>query len=147
MRKTLLLLTLLTLSAFAEHTMFTNQSGANLTQDINETNNTQVFFGDYDDFGKNLLEGTSGSLSQALIGGITNGVSGAGLGAIIGLLDPFVMKLHKDQKYLLVTKMIDSDGNIGFMKTMFIGAKGGKEYSDEEILTLTTKDQESMKGN
>ena len=147
MKKTLILLMLLTLSAFAEHTMFTSQSGANLSEDINETNNTQVYFGKYDNFGKTLREGTKSSLSQALIGGIANGVSGAGLGAIIGLLDPFIMNLQKDQKFLLVTKMVDSEGNVGFMKTLFIGARGGKEYSEEEILDLSKLDQESMKGN
>jgi hypothetical protein len=132
MKKTLLILTLLVTLSNADYEIFQSQ-----TKQLGNINKTEkIYFGKYDGFGKKLKEGTEGAMFQGLFGGLANGISGAGIGFVIGFMEPFVMSLQMDQKYLLVYRLEDSEGNIAFKKVMFIGARHGESYEEEEILKL-----------
>jgi hypothetical protein len=133
--KTLLLILSFTIMVNADYEIFESQ-----TKEIGTVIKTEtVFFDKYDSFGKNLSKGADEGLKRALFGGIINGLSSAGFGLIIGLINPFVMSRQMDQKYLQIIKMEDNNGNIAFKKTMFMGANKGNEYSEDEILKLINK--------
>ena len=138
MKKLLLLITL-TLMANADYEIFKSQTKS-LT---NITKIKEVYFGDYNGFAKTLKEGSKGALYHGLFGGIKNGLSGGGIGLIIGFLDPFVLGSKMDQKYLKVERIEDANGNVAFKKIMFIGAKGGKEYSEDEIKRIMKENDDA----
>ncbi len=131
MKKILLTLAALTIMASAQFETFKSQ-----TQRIGSPIKTEeVFFGKYTDFSAKLSKGAKDGLSNALIGGIVGGISMGGVYGVIGLLDPFVMDLHADQKYLKVVKLTDSKGKVAFKKVLFVGDKN-PSYSDAKIRQL-----------
>ena len=108
---------------------------------------SEIYFGTVADYSqyvteisKNIAEhGTLGAIdgmskgAQALAKGFLkeggNFVgTGAGIGVLVGLLDPYVMSLYADQEYLLVR----ADKNGELEAIMFIGDKH-PSLSDEEI--------------
>jgi hypothetical protein len=132
MKKILLTLSILVTLSNADYALFQSQ-----TQEIGTPVKTEeVFFGKYRDFGKKLSEATNDGLKRALFGGIVGGLSTAGLGLISGMINNFAMSSQLDEKYLRVLRIEDKNGKVAFKKTMFIGAKKGKEYTDEEILNI-----------
>jgi hypothetical protein len=134
MKKTLLILSILATLANADYELFQSQ-----TQEIGTPVKTEeVFFGEYSDFAKKLKEGAKDGLTKALFLGLTSTIESAGIGLVIGVLDPFVMGLQADQNYLKVVKTTDKDGKISFVKTMLIGDKN-PSYSDDEIRNLMIK--------
>lgn len=130
---------MLTLVANADYEIFKSQ-----TKDLrNIVKTEEVYFGEYNGFAKKIKEGSKGAFYQGLFGGIKNGLSGGGVGLIIGFLDPFVLGSKMDQKYLKVERVEDAKGNVAFKKIMFIGAKGGKEYSEEEIKKIMKENEDA----
>lgn len=128
MKKLLLTLTALTVMANADYEVFKSQ-----TQNIGSVVKTEeVFFGEYTNFAKQLSQAGDNALKGALIGGITGGLTSGGINMVVGFLDPFVMSLHADQKYLKVDKFTDSNGKVAFKKVMLIGDKN-PSYSDAQI--------------
>ena len=134
---------LFTLSIFvtlvsADYTIFKSQ-----TKEIGKIVKTdKVFFGEYSSFSKKLSEGTDDGLKRALVGGITGGLSTAGLGLVIGIANNFIMSSKMDKKYLQVLKVEDEKGNIAFIKTLFIGSNDS-DYTDEDVLKIITSDNNS----
>lgn len=107
----------------------------------------EIFFGKVEDYTKyvseiakniaikgadgalNGLSAGAGSLAKGFVGeGLKSFGAGAGIGIVIGLLDPYVMSFYADQEYVLVRA--DSNGEL--TAVMFIGDKHPK-LSDEQI--------------
>lgn len=131
MKKLFLTLTALSIMANADYEIFKSQ-----TQSIGSAVKTEeVFFGSYSDFSNKLKTGTDQALTNGLIGGITGGLTSGGINAVVGFLDPFVMDLHADQKYLKVVKLTDAKGKVAFKKVLFVGDKN-PSYSDAQIRQL-----------
>jgi len=138
MKKTLLTLSILATLANADYELFQSQ-----TQEIGTVVKTkEVYFGEYTGFSKKLQEGANSGFAQSLLGGITKGISGAGIGLVMGFIHPFAMSLQMDTKYLRVVRIEDKNGKVAFKKTMFIGANKSKKYTDEEILDIIKKGKE-----
>ena len=140
MKKILLIFLTLSFLANADYAIFKSQ-----TKDLtNITKVKVIYFGDYNDFSKILLkEGSKDGFYRSLFGGIKDGLSGGGMGLIVGFLNPFVLNSKMDKKYLQVERIEDADGNVAFRKIMFIGAKGGKEYSEDEIKKIIKESEDA----
>ena len=131
MKKIILVFAVLTILANADYEIFKSQ-----TQSIGTpVKIEEVFFGPYTDFTHKLAKGADKALTNGLISGITGGLTSGGINAVIGFLDPFVMSLYADQKYLKILKMTDAKGNVAFKKVLFVGDKH-PSYSDTKIRHL-----------
>jgi len=131
MKKLLLMLIVFTAVSNAKFETFKSQ-----TQEIGSIVKTEeIFFGAYTDFASKIKSGTDNALKGALFGSIGGGLTSGGINAVIGFLDPFVMSLHADQKYLKVVKITDVNGKVAFKKVLFVGDKN-PSYSDEQIRQL-----------
>jgi len=102
----------------------------------------EVFFGTISDYSKKITE-----INKAVANGTLNGLSagsqalargfygeglkhigaGAGIGLIVGLLDPIVMSAYADQQYILVKKSGDE-----LVAVTFFGDKH-PSYTQEQI--------------
>ena len=134
MKHILLSVLALTVMANADYETFKSQ-----TQQIGApVKSEEIYFGEYTGFSAKLREGVDTGFAKALYGGVASGAAGAGIGAVVGLLDPFVMSLHADQKYLRVVKITDGKGKVAFKKVLFVGDKN-PSYSDAEIRQLMGK--------
>ena len=131
MKKIILTLVVLTIVSNANYEIFKSQ-----TQSIGTPIKIEeLFFGPYTDFAHMLVKGTNKALTNGLISGITGGLTSGGINAVIGFLDPFIMSLYADQKYLRILKLTDAKGNVAFKKVLFVRDKH-PSYSDEKIHQL-----------
>ncbi len=131
MKKLLLTLIALTIAANAEYEVFKSQ-----TRSIGSVVKTEeVYFGEYNKFPQKVQEALEGGTTNALIAGLFMGGMGAGVYGVVGLMDPFVMSLHADQKHLSIVKLTDSKGKVAFKKVLFVGDKN-PSYSDAQIRQL-----------
>ena len=127
MKKTLLSIIAFATMASAQYTTFNTQTGYG-------SNCQEAFFGTLEDWSqeqnkilKSVASGTLNGLSAGSVSiakglmskGALEGASGAGIGLIIGMLDPLVMSAYEDQKFIEIKKC--SNGEL--KSTLFIGDK------------------------
>lgn len=146
MKKTLLMLSALSVIASAHYETYkmkTKNIGPVVSSEV-------VFFGDPDDFADNMEEITKAMASKAgtevmnglsagaknlasAIGGdmLSGGLTGLGIGIVIGALDGPIMKLHADQKWLHITKITDAKGNIAYEKRFIVCDKNPSLNKEE----------------
>lgn len=131
MKKIIMVMAAMLTLASADYEVFKSQT-ANIGTPVSTE---EIYFGTYTGFSDKLRECVKTGFAKAVMGGMAHGATGAGLGAVIGLMDPFVMSLHADQKYLSVVKITDASGRVAFKKVLFVGDKN-PSYSDAEIRQL-----------
>ena len=154
MKSILLSLALLSSAAFADYDIIKNKSES--FQDSQIKTQEVIYFGSLSDYSSELLEiqksisihGINGALqgasagSEALAKGLASGMqsvgAGLGIGLVIGALDPFVMELYADQKYIQVSKVTLNDEKTVYTNSFFIGNKN-PSYSNEEIKSYINK--------
>jgi hypothetical protein len=134
MKKIILVIMALTALVSAQYETFVTKTGDN----IGSGKTTLVYFGEYKDFVQDAAEvkkyvaanGIQGALTgltganQALAQGLlTNGASagltGAGIGMVIGFLDPYVMDLWADTTYFMI-KRIEKGSKVSFKKVLLV---------------------------
>ncbi|MCK9372461.1 MAG: hypothetical protein M0P91_04630 [Sulfuricurvum sp.] len=155
MKKLLLTLSLLFMSAHADYEIIKSKSKS--FSDENVTSMEIMYFGSLENYSKSVVEiqkniaekGTEGFLNglssgaESLAKGFTKaGVqsmgAGLGIGIVIGALDPFIMGFYADQTFVQVEKITLKDGSIAYSNRLFVGNKH-PSYSDEEIKNLINK--------
>ena len=131
MKKIFVVITAIFTLLSADYEVFKSQ-----TADIGEPVSVEeIYFGEYTGFAKKLKQSAKTGFAYAVMGGLAHGTAGFGIHGVIGLVDPFVMSLYADQKYLSVVKMTDASGRVAFKKVLFVGDKNPK-YSEAEIRQL-----------
>jgi hypothetical protein len=138
MRYTIVTMTMLFSSLFAEYEVFVTKS-VPYERSVAEE---EIFFGTweaYSDAQTELLrsiaehgtmgaiDGVSagaGSLARGFVGeGMSAAGAGVAIGLVIGLLDPFVMGLYADQQYIAVRNVTLPDGRLVRKAVIFVGDK------------------------
>jgi len=146
MKKILIAITALTVMASAQYEIFVTKTG-NVGGKA-----SVIYFGEYKDFAKNAAEvkkyvaanGIQGALTgltganQALAQGLlTNagsaGLSGAGVGVLVGILDPYVMDLWADTTYYKITRRV-SGKKVSYTKVLLVSDKSMSADEAKQIL-------------
>jgi len=147
---------LISANLFADYRIFVNKSEP--FSDGNISQKKTIFFGDIKDYRKSLqeiqknilahgVEGAAAGLStqstnlaKGLLGeGLKAGVSGMGIGLLIGALDPYIMSFYADQQYIKVYKITLKNGNVAYMNKFFVGDKHPSLSADQIKAVLEKK--------
>lgn len=114
------------------YTMMTKKIGTPVSKE-------ELFFGELGDFAEKMEEisrsiavhGANGALSGLSAGseslakgmmadGLKSGLTGFGIGIVIGALDGPIMELHADQKIMQVLRVVDGKGNVAYEKRFIV---------------------------
>jgi len=133
MKKILIAITALTVIASAQYEIFVTKTG-----NAGGGKTSIIYFGEYKDFVQDAAEikkyvaanGVQGALTglssanQALAQGLlTNsagaGLTGAGIGIVIGILDPYVMDLWADTTYYMIKRTVNGK-KVSYKKILLV---------------------------
>lgn len=147
MKKILIAVVAMTMIASAQYETFVTKTG-----NASGGQTTLVYFGEYKDFVQDAAEvkkyvaanGVQGALTglsgsnQALAQGLlTNaggaGLTGAGIGVVIGILDPYVMDLYADTTYYMIKKTV-SGNKTSFKKILLVSDTGMSAEQAKQIM-------------
>ncbi len=140
----------LSVLASAQYETFVTQTG----KTTNGGTRSVLYFGEYKNFVKDAAaiqksiaaKGANGALTglseanKALAQGVmTNAgsaaLTGAGIGLVIGILDPIVMDLWADTTYYMLIRTVDGT-SVSFKKILLVS---DVDISDEEAKQIMTK--------
>ncbi len=147
MKKIVLALIALSVIASAQYEVFVTKTG-----NASGGKTSLVYFGEYKNFVQdaaaikkyvaangiqgalNGLTGANQALAQGLLtNSASAGLTGAGIGIVIGILDPYVMDLWADTTYYMI-KRTESGSKVSFKKILLVSDTGMSAEQAKQIM-------------